>query len=377
MIAEQEHKFGEVRKTADNLLISLNRDIDVLQLKTRHSLISPDAFVDAVATAVTDFKKYLDKLAEQQDGVATHDKLRDEIAALFANRIGPPPKDQAELDDIYKQGRDRYAQEVPPGYMDLKKEGSHTFGTLRHERKFGDLVLWEQLIREANARDLRHVIFITDDDKEDWWWIVKSNGPKTQGPRPELVEELRQRSKVELFYMYSSERFLKYANEYLGTIVEERTIDVVRALSRSKRAIADLKGLQFNAERRVLEWIAKKMPHRVIEQSGFPDFLIRTADDRVDGIEVRYVRPTTDIGEVTSSYRYDRHADSLRRRGVTSLTVIFVARHTRVTTHLIEALRGSEVAFGYIVGSVERTLNGGFFVPLFSNQLIPPELSER
>lgn len=238
VIAGQEHKFGDVRKTADKVLGTLNKDIDDLQLKTRHSLISPEAFVNAVAKAVTDFKKYLDEVAKEQDGVTSHDKLRDEIDALFTNRVGPPPKDQAELEEIYKRGKDRYEHEVPPGYMDLKKEGSHTFGTLRYERKFGDLVLWEQLIKEANLRDLKYLIFITDDEKEDWWWIVKSNGPKTQGPRPELIEELRQRSSVELFYMYSSEQFLKYANEYLGTIVEERTIDVVRALSRSKRTIS-------------------------------------------------------------------------------------------------------------------------------------------
>lgn len=127
----------------------------------------------------------------------------------------------------------------------------------------------------------------------------------------------------------------------------------------------------------MLEWIAKRMPHRVIEQSAFADFLIRTDEDRVDGIEVRYVKSLSGIAEVTSNERYDRHTESLRDMGVTSLTVIFVARNEKITAALVETLQGSDFTFGFIVGSVQPTLDGECFIPFYSNQLIPAELSER
>jgi predicted transcriptional regulator len=61
------------------------------------------------------------------------------------------------------------------------------------------------------ADEKKPIIFITDDRKFDWW--LEHSG-RTIGPRPELVHEMKARAGVP-FHMYSSNRFIEYAQELL------------------------------------------------------------------------------------------------------------------------------------------------------------------
>lgn len=88
----------------------------------------------------------------------------------------------------------------------------------------------------ASERKLKHLILITDDEKEDWWWVVESNGKKTIGPRPELLEEMCKKTEVKDFYIYTSERFLYYARQYLGLKVKDQSINEVRIVRQSQAA---------------------------------------------------------------------------------------------------------------------------------------------
>ncbi len=133
---------------------------------------------------------------------------------------------------MYEQGKDRYEQRRPPGYLDKgksKQDDQFYFaGDLVIKREFGDLIIWFQIIKEATNKKLEHIIFITDDDKDDWWWTYKG---KTIGARPELVEEIKQKAGVKSFYMYNSARFLKYAKEFLGAEINQETINQVKEIS--------------------------------------------------------------------------------------------------------------------------------------------------
>jgi hypothetical protein len=63
---------------------------------------------------------------------------------------------------------------------------------------------------------------VTDDAKEDWWREIR--GEKL-GPRPELVDEfVAATGGGKWFYMYSTEQFLKYAQEYLNADVKPEVI---------------------------------------------------------------------------------------------------------------------------------------------------------
>lgn len=151
------------------------------------------------------FKAFVNSLCEQLEeqkgqvvGRLVHDETLDYIDNLFATSTGQP-FDDAKLKTIETEGLLRYQNAIPPGYKDWKKDGSGDT-----QKKFGDLIVWKQLIEKARA-DAKPFIFVTDDQKEDWW--VQQSG-RTIGPRPELIEEFLIET-GQPFWMYSVDKFLE------------------------------------------------------------------------------------------------------------------------------------------------------------------------
>jgi hypothetical protein len=110
--------------------------------------------------------------------------------------------------EIIKEGEFRYRNSIPPGYKDeLEKKGF---------AKYGDLIIWKQMIDKSIASN-KPIVFIMDDLKEDWWYLDKKNNPIL--PRVELIEEFKEKKNLG-FWMYSSSQFLeKYKSK-----VEENTL---------------------------------------------------------------------------------------------------------------------------------------------------------
>ena len=133
------------------------------------------------------------------------------IRKLLMGKVGKPYSVEV-LEQICKEGSKRYELKLPPGYEDEKeKEGI---------KKYGDLILWFQIIDMANEKK-KPIILICEDLKEDWWWA--SSG-MTLGPRPELIKEFAFKTEM-LFYMYSLDQFMNYANEYINTRIEKEVIE--------------------------------------------------------------------------------------------------------------------------------------------------------
>lgn len=219
VIAEQNRRFTEVRRIIDKARGGLFADLEKLQLNKRHSLINPQPLIAGFEKLVDDFLADLDRLQEAQQKLGSPDPLKEKIEVLFDGRVGKPPKDQAEVDDLYKQAEARFKLMIPPGFQDADKDkeapDEYTHRGVIYKRKYGDFLVWQQLLSNAKTLGVRSVVFVTDDGKEDWWWKVESDGLKTLGPRPELIEEARSAAQVEALFIYSPEGFLKYAKDFL------------------------------------------------------------------------------------------------------------------------------------------------------------------
>lgn len=245
------------------------------------------------------FLENLGKLEETQKNVSDEDEMRNSIDDLFLDKTGPLLFDQSRLEDIYKRGELRYAIDMPPGYLDDKKEksgerDSFQYGGLIYKRKFGDLILWQQIIEYAKTKGIKYLVLLTDDEKDDWWWTVDSEGKKRIGPRPELVEEIRREGEIELFYMYNSEQFLQYSKQYLQAEVSEESISQVREARLTRvppRPIEDTQRLFVAAEEALGEWLALRFPSAEIRknQIGFPDFVVYV-DNHQTGFELKVFR---------------------------------------------------------------------------------------
>ncbi len=156
------------------------------------------------------------------------DATRDTIDKLLDGKIGQP-FDSKKLDQIYDDGKKRYEKFRPPGYKDRSKEAKaekHRFyvNGAEAKREFGDLISWRQIIEHAKEKQIKHLIFVTDDDKEDWWREENFKGTRDKGPRREPIHEIMTDAEVEMFHMYNNDMFMKYVRQHLGLPIREESI---------------------------------------------------------------------------------------------------------------------------------------------------------
>jgi hypothetical protein len=158
-------------------------------------------------------------------GRLTDDEILQFVEKIFSGKTGKP-FDKANLDAIVAEGETRYANKVPPGYKDAKKDIADD-----PYRRFGDLIVWKQLLAEASAKQLS-VVFITDDKKEDWW--VEQSG-RTIGPRTELREEFIAQVHKN-FWMYTVDKFIEEAARASEIVVSAGVIEEILEVRKEVKA---------------------------------------------------------------------------------------------------------------------------------------------
>jgi len=209
--AAQSDEYKKAVKTINDLA-------SMLQNKKKHPFL-PESELPAFKTQV---QKLVELLEQQQETLLTR-MTKDEILE-FIQKIADKCTGQAfteeALSELAADGEKRYAAEIPPGYKDGKKDASGD-----PYRKFGDLIVWKQLISKAKSEN-RSLIFVTDDKKEDWW--IEQSG-RTIGPRTELREEFIGEVSKD-FWMYTVDLFIEESakvskKQISATVLEEiRTV---------------------------------------------------------------------------------------------------------------------------------------------------------
>ncbi len=238
VIGTQLSKYRNAEKVLTNSKNSIKSWLEQLQLGKESYSIEPDGLMEEIDSFFEKIRPKMEKLALERLDVSEDDeledkyaKLRDDIDQVLEGKVGLPPVSQQWLDDIYEEGERRYKLKIPPGYKDgKKKEGLYVYGGLVFHRKYGDLVLWHQIIEEAKAHQekFNHVVFITDEKKDDWWSEKDGN---ITGPRHKLVTEISSKAGVSLFHMYRSDRFIELGKKYLKVQVNKKAIDQARDIS--------------------------------------------------------------------------------------------------------------------------------------------------
>lgn len=267
VVYEQAGRYDKVRDVVTRSKTSLTNEIMNLQLEKRHSVISPRAFIVELERAVDKFLRHIEVLKARHDHTAD-ESLRKSVEALVGDNVGPPPESQAALDKLYKEGLIRFENKLPPGYRDASKEGKAEaplmHGGLLYQRKFGDLLMWHQILDHAKLTKPKGVILVTNDEKPDWWLI--EHGSKV-GPRRELLEEFRRVSEVQLFHMYNTQSFLENAVRHLGVRVDQVSIEKVRDILEARRAVPQLTHRQILEAFSVFNKTLRDTP----KWKGFPD----------------------------------------------------------------------------------------------------------
>ena len=287
----------------------------------------------------------LEQLEEQSISLSSEDQILDRLDILFSNQVGEPFANQEEIDKLFKLGEERFKKLFPPGFKDAdkddKKPDDFTFGGLAYKRKFGDFIIWQQMIEHAKSNNLKDIIFITDDGKADWWWKIESNGKKTIGARPELIDEICREANVERFSVYSTEKFLQYANELLNAEIAEAAIEEVREISVVRRDVSKhplfMRRLSQSAEKIILHWLSSIYEHIEFNQQKFPDFVAYEGDMKL-GFELRLVRDfRATIHRLDSIFHRAYYA--MNEDGYDEMNIIFVVLEDESMDRVIHTIR--------------------------------------
>jgi hypothetical protein len=128
--------------------------------------------------------------------------------------------------------------------MDIKKEGSYFFEDKEYVRKFGDLILWKEIIKVSNDKKLKYVVLVTGDVKEDWW--EEKRGKKI-GARKELLNEIyTQCPELDVFHLYNTSTFLKFAKEEIDkTIKDSSIIEALELINNNNNIIGSIEDISI------------------------------------------------------------------------------------------------------------------------------------
>ncbi len=283
----QQQTLDAYERLADDIMTFVNQARNKLNQYRAHPIIDIDREITALDLYSSDSRKRLAAWREKHPS--------DELAAsfgrvsdLFAGRVGAKPTEE-RLAAIRKDGEDRYAKRVPPGFEDAKKasEGGD---------KFGDLIIWKEMIEKAKT-DQRPIIFVTDDGKADWWYIHHG---KKLGPHPDLVEEFLAITGQQ-FHIYELLQFLRFAVE-TGSVIQEAAVQQIADTVTADAEVASAQAA--NGERaRIVRAMRADLRDKESELDGLikslidyppkPAIPVATGDDTKRALKLR-------IGELTT-----------------------------------------------------------------------------
>ncbi|MCG3793651.1 PIN domain-containing protein [Bacillus toyonensis] len=225
VISDQEKFYNKlissIEKDSMSFINGLAKDYN-----KKHPYIKWEEIKTQLDNCIKSITKDIAKKKEKHPNLFADDEILTKINELFKDKVGKAYS-QEQLDEIYKEGKGRYARKRPPGYKDLKdKEGQiKEYGGNVYKDEYGDLVVWYQIIEYAE-KNKQPIIFITDDNKEDWW---REQSGKTIGPRIELLNEFELKAGVP-FYMYRTDSFMEKIRTHLHEEVNNKAIEEVKEL---------------------------------------------------------------------------------------------------------------------------------------------------
>nr|WP_172684649.1 PIN-like domain-containing protein [Lactococcus lactis] len=191
------------------------------------SLLKSDSmkktFTDSMLDMTNEFKgKFSEELSLQISKSFSDKSIYEKLIKNIENSIGEKYK-QDWIKNVEEEGEKRYEKNIPPGFDDsIKNEVLRTYGGLEYHEKYGDLIIWKDIIETAKKTEKSKIIFVTNDgksnSKNDLLFKVKG---QTIGPSIYLINELKKESQKDL-YILNNIRFV----ELTDTLSEEEIIDL-------------------------------------------------------------------------------------------------------------------------------------------------------
>ena len=364
VIAEQKQRFHDVRRAVNTFIQGLENEFIKLRLRERHALIDPGNLIAGLKEKIQSYLTELETLEQTQGNVHDKDLIREQIQELVGSRVGPRPT-QDFINKVHELGEKRFLANTPPGFKDESKNKEsldYSYDGIRYKAKYGDLILWFQLIEFARTRKVPAIALVTDDQKEDWWWRIELDGKKTLGPRPELLAEIKEAG-VEIFYMYNTASFLRNAKFYLNETVSD---DFISQVSKELRELHPKR--VCNYEQVTVEWLLTKY-QSVSYNEGLVYSTLKGKDTNdIIGFDVVY------IGDISFEDlilpRILAAGNAIQQGKVSRFELVVTTRVPFLLHEIVRAVKAEDIILppllSLTVGTFKRSKEGiAQFVPLY------------
>lgn len=254
-ISDHYGKFENVIAKGEQYKKDLSEAIANIDDDTFHPYMNKDV-CNEIKTIYTSICEGVDKLgkkikdqknarSEEIKNAAKSDKLNELLQGILHGE----EFSLKELIRIAQEGRIRYECLIPPGYKDEKDKEKEKEKTNDGIRKYGDLIIWKEILRYAKD-NRKSIILISDDVKEDW--VVKESGSNEGDPRPELTREFSEEVGM-TFWKYTLPQMVEKLKEYFSS--DEMSLPLYSKLDDVKQqlqVLADFKKTHEKSKNRML-----------------------------------------------------------------------------------------------------------------------------
>lgn len=214
-------KIKKIRKYKNEIeqsVVNIKKKIDEIDLVDKEE---KEIFTNELLTMTEDYLAELKKAIDSKvSSMITEEEneLYERLISIIENKVGNKYS-QKWIDEIEKEGEERYKQNIPPGFNDSSKEDEieslRMYGDIKYCRKYGDFIIWKDIIEYSKeyTKKGKKVVFITNDgkakQKRDLLYKVDD---LTVGPNIHLMNELYMESNKEL-HILNNLRFVQLVND--------------------------------------------------------------------------------------------------------------------------------------------------------------------
>lgn len=210
----------EYEKSYDEILSIINRTKEDIQQKYKnHPFLDLGSIGEEMSKGLAGVITTIKQKKDDHPKWIEKDEVLEKLNKIFEGNTGNN-FDLARMIKIKEEGKERYDKKIPPGFKDVQKP---------EEKKYGDLILWYQILEKA--KDCKKpIILISGDVKEDWW--LEKDGKRLM-PLPQLKKEMLDKAGVD-FHIYTADNFLEVHAQ--GKTIDQRTIKEVRKIREIEEA---------------------------------------------------------------------------------------------------------------------------------------------
>lgn len=226
-------KIEDLKKVYVNTSSQIDKLINDINCET-HPFISDSNLYDQANEVLNKLKLNLDESISSIRDMFNVDVIYEKLCTIFESKV-LKSFTESELNEIYLEGEERYKKKTLPGYKDRDKP----------DNKYGDFVIWKEMIRNAKEKN-KPIVFVTEDNKENWVYEI---GGEKMGVDPKMQKEVSYDANVNII-IYSTSQLLKYGskNEVDNSIIKELDDESIYIKNRIKETENSCKQMQKEIE---------------------------------------------------------------------------------------------------------------------------------